>query len=273
MKSFNSVGTLLLILVSTSFLVTNAHAARSSISIMNPRNTIHVDKNYSYGYTYLSGNALDVYETPNRRIGWAVNYDFLDKNFLRPVSIAYATYIPEGIRSCVYNFNQNLREVNNTVNNLVALEPVDSSVSLARFAINSTIGIGGCFDVASHMNLERKRMTLSTALGKWGVDQGGYVVLPVYGVGTYRSLIGDTIDTMYFPFTYFPWWLDMAFWATNGVDSRARVLKQDEVLSNALDPYSQARDFYLMYEASLVGDEKSVEESTDVDSYLDEIDE
>lgn len=274
MKSLKILSTLLLCSMGLVF-GSDAYAARSSVSLMSPRNTIHIDKNYSYGYSYLSGNALDVYETPNRKIGWTVNYDFLDKNFLRPVSIAYVNYIPEPVRHCIYNFNQNLREVNNTVNNLIALEPIDSSISVGRFVINSTIGIAGCFDVAAHMNLERKRMTLSTALGKWGVDQGAYVVLPFYGVGTYRSVIGDTIDTLYFPFTYFPWYIDIAFWATNGVDSRSRVLNQDDVLINALDPYSQARDFYLMYEAAKVDGEQKVttEDTSDVDSYLDEIDE
>ena len=129
----------------------NAYASRSSVSIMTPRNTVKISKDYTYGYSYLPGNALDVYETPNRKIGWIINYDLLDKNLLRPVSVAYVTYIPQGVRDCIYNFNQNLREVNNTVNNILVARPVDSSISVGRFLINSTIGIAGCFDVATHM--------------------------------------------------------------------------------------------------------------------------
>jgi phospholipid-binding lipoprotein MlaA len=255
----------------------NAYAARSSVSIMNPRNTVKIQKDFTYGYSYLSGDALDVYETPNRQIGWKVNINFLDKNFLRPVAVAYFTYVPTWLQQCVYNFNQNLREVNNTVNNLLIARPLDSSISATRFAINTTIGIAGCFDVAQYIGLEQKRMRLDTVLGKWGVDQGPYIVVPFYGLGTYRGVIGDTIDTLYFPFSYFPWWVDLIFWATNGIDSRSKLLAQDEIMTNSLDPYIQGRDFYLMYAEGLVNDgqisEESNEEMSEFEDYLDEIDE
>lgn len=268
------------IVASSFFLTAPAEASRSSVSVMSPRNTIQVDKDYSYGYRYLPGNALDVYERGNRSIGWTVNYEFLDKHLLRPVAVVYVNWVPEGVRTCISNFHQNLREVNNTVNNLLVARPLDSSVSVGRFVINSTIGIAGCFDVAQHIGLERQRMTFSTVLGKWGVEQGAYIVIPGYGVTTHRNLIGSMVDTMYFPFTYFPLWADAIFWVVNGVDSRSRLLKTDEVVSNSLDPYVQTRDFYLMYEESLVtgkdqGTVRGEIKNTDVnlDEYLDEIDE
>ncbi len=186
-------------------------AARSSVSIMSPRSAIKIDKDYSYGYTYLAGDALDVYETPNRKIGWTVNYEYLDHYMLRPVSVAYVNYIPQVVRTCISNFTSNLREVNNTVNNLLVARPLDSGISATRFTINSTIGILGCIDVASYMGLEQKEMSLSTVMGKWGIGQGAYVQIPFLGGVTYRELIGNTIDTMYFPYTYFPLWADVIF--------------------------------------------------------------
>ncbi len=272
----------LLLLGSISFLYSNAaEASHSSVNIMSPRSTVNVSKDYTYGYQYLPGDTLDVYETANREIGWKVNYEFLDKNFLRPVSVAYRDWVPEAIRTCLYNINQNLREVNNTVNNALVGEFADSGISAGRFLINSTIGLCGCFDVAQYINLERKRMTMSTVLGKWGVDQGAYVSIPFLGVGTYRSYIGDTIDTIYFPFSYFPFWASVGFWALNGVDSRSRLLDQDEVVANSLDPYVQTRDFYLMYEQNLVAkgsapsatSSETSKEQVNLDEYLDEIDE
>ena len=256
----------------------NAYAARSSVSIMTPRNTVHIDKDYTYGFAYLSGNALDVYETPNRKIGWKVNYEYLDKYMLRPVAVAYAAYIPVWMQDCIYNLNQNIREVNNTVNNLLVGRPVDSSISLGRFALNSTVGILGCFDVAKHIGLERKRMSFNTVLGKYGVDQGGYIVLPFYGVGTYRSIVGDTVDNLYFPIVVFPYWLDVVLWASKTIDARSRLLDQDEILTNSLDPYNQFRDFYLMYAEGLVNDGKVTNQEPEkldenLDDYLDEINE
>ena len=254
----------------------SAMASRSSVSIMSPRNVVNIDRDYTYGYEYLPGDALDVYGTPNRKIGWTVNYDFLDKNLLRPVSIAYVDYVPEVVRVCLSNVYQNLREVNNTVNNLLVWEPVDSGISAVRFGINSTIGLAGCIDVAKFMGMERKRMTMDTVLGRWGVDQGAYVVVPGLGIGTYRSYIGSTVDTLYFPFTYFPYWANLIFWGFNAIDSRAAVLDQDEVLSNSLDPYLQARDFYLMYEEGLVSGKEAQAQPEKIDEnledYMDEID-
>lgn len=254
-----------------------AWASRSSVGIMSPRNVVNVDKDYTYGYTYLPGDALDVYETPNRRIGWTVNYDYLDKNLLRPVSVAYVDYVPEVIRVCLSNAHQNLREVNNTVNSLLVARPLDSGTSALRFGINSTVGLLGCIDVAKYMGLERKRMSMDTVLGKWGVDQGAYVVIPGLGIGTYRSYIGSAVDTLYFPFTYFPLWVDGILWGFNAVDSRAATLDHDEVLRNSLDPYSQARDFYLMYQEGLVSGTdatSSVDENDEnLEQYMDEIDE
>ena len=257
-------------------------ASHSSVSIMSPRNTVKVSRDYTYGYQYLPGDALDVYETANRNIGWKINYDYLDRHLLRPVSVAYRDWVPEPVRTCLYNIHQNLREVNNTVNNALVGEFADSGVSVGRFALNSTLGIGGCIDVAKHIGWDRRRMTLSTVLGRWGVDQGPYLNIPILGVGSLRGYIGDTLDTLYFPFTYFPWWADLGFWALNGVDSRSRLLDQDDIVANSLDPYIQTRDFYLMYQEQLVtgkaaagAEAGKVTEMTppELEEYLNEIDE
>ena len=176
---YKNVFILTLFLVISVFSV-NAHAARSSVSIMTPRNTVkHLsEENYSYGYTYLPGDALDSYETIYRKVSWPVNYDFLDKRLLRPISVVYVDYVPQCVRNCVSNILSNLREPNNVINNMLVARPLDSGISLSRFAINSTIGVLGCFDVAESFSLENKKMTFGTVLGKWGVQQGGYLVLP-----------------------------------------------------------------------------------------------
>lgn len=254
----------------------DAQAAKSSVNIMSPRNTVKVSKDYTYGYNYLPGDALDVYETANRRIGWTINYDYLDTYFLRPVSVAYVDYIPEGIRTCLHNIEQNIREPNNIVNNALAGEFKDSGISTLRFVINSTVGICGCFDVAQYLELERKRMTFSTTLGKWGVKQGGYLNVPFLGVYTYRDVFGSIVDVLYYPYNHIPLWGKIGLWAHSGVDKRSALLDQDDVLRNSVDPYIQARDFYLMYQESLVSGKEAMasqpENTEDLDQYMDEID-
>ena len=276
---YKNVFILTLFLVISVFSV-NAHAARSSVSIMTPRNTVkHLsEENYSYGYTYLPGDALDAYETIYRKVSWPVNYDFLDKRLLRPISVVYVDYVPQCVRNCVSNILSNLREPNNVINNMLVARPLDSGISLSRFAINSTIGVLGCFDVAESFSLENKKMTFGTVLGKWGVQQGGYLVIPGLGVTTYREYIGTYIDDMMFLHHFIPWWQIAILAGIEAVDTRSEMLQYDDLLSNSLDPYSQMRDFYLLNAEKQVSGKiemAPVEEATpeDLESFMDEIDE
>ncbi|MGN1393061.1 MAG: VacJ family lipoprotein [Succinivibrionaceae bacterium] len=254
---------------------TEALASKSSVSVMSPRNTIKINKDYTYGYSYLAGDALDVYETSNREIGWKINYEFLDAHFLRPVAVSYVTYIPEGIRICFRNIRDNIHEPNNIVNNALVGRFGSSAISTGRFVVNSTIGLLGCFDVASHLNMTPQKMTFGTVLGKWGMQEGAILNIPFAGVYTYREIIGSTVDILYYPYNQFPLWLSIILWGHGGIDSRAQLLDQDDMLRNSIDPYSQVRDFYLMYKEGLVNDDSKdvqIQETQDLEEYMDEID-
>ncbi len=249
-------------------------AQHGSLSPMAPRQLSRTAymQDYSYGYSILAGSAVDTLGTPNRVVGWTLNYDIFDHYVLRPVAHAYAA-LPQPVQTGIGNFNYNLTEVNNVLNNLFIGEPGASVVSLGRFVINTTVGILGFIDVASYMGMERQTMEMQTVLGKAGMEQGPYVMVPVYGPTTGRDLQGDTIDDI--PLWFLPWYVNVGLWALDGVHNRAQMIDREGVVDNALDPYGQTRDIYLMYAEGKVNPDAAAQEPAEEnidESFLDEID-
>jgi phospholipid-binding lipoprotein MlaA len=132
-------------------------------------------------YTY------DPFERLNR-FTYRFNARFDEAVFL-PVSNGYRR-VPSPIRSGVHNFFDNLSEVKTVIN--YALQPRlgGAARSLGRFLINSTLGIGGLFDVATKLNVEAAATGFSTTLSKWGVHPGAYLVIPFLGPSTLRDGAG-----------------------------------------------------------------------------------
>lgn len=228
------------------------------------------------------GGAVDPFETLNRA-SWKLNYDYLDHYALRPVVHGYVDWVPQPVRNGVGNFTENINEANYFVNNLLVGRVTDSGVSVLRFALNSTFGLLGFVDVAQDMGMKRRSMSMSTVLGKATMTQGPYFMIPVYGPTTMRTAIGDTVDGLYFPYASMGWGTRIGLWAVDGLSKRARVVDQEAVLDNALDPYLSAKDFYLQYEEAKVQDGRpaashsAAERAQDpsdqeLDQYLDEID-
>ena len=132
-------------------------------------------------YTY------DPWERINRFV-YRFNARFDDAVFL-PVSNAYRR-VPPPIRSGVHNFFGNLAEVDSVINYGLQWRLKLSARTLSRFVINSTIGIGGLFDVAAKLKLPRAPTGLSTTLAKWGMHPGPYLVIPFLGPSTLRDGLG-----------------------------------------------------------------------------------
>ena len=253
--------------------LTPATAAHGSYNPMMPRqlSAEMAQRDYAYGYSILSGHALDSLEEPNRAM-WFLNYDIFDHYILRPVAHGYA-YLPQGVQSSMGNFFNNLDEVNNIPNNLLVGDVGGSVVSLGRLVINSTIGLLGFFDVASQMGLTAHSMPMGTVLGKGGVEQGPFLMIPAYGPTTARDIHGDVIDGL--PWTAFSWPVTVGKWALEGVHNRAQLIPQEDMVDNSMDPYATTRDALLMYDENQVNpvQEGVVESEDDFDeSLLDEID-
>jgi phospholipid-binding lipoprotein MlaA len=132
-------------------------------------------------YTY------DPWERLNR-FTYRLNARFDEALFL-PVANGYRR-VPAPLRAGVHNFFENLSEVESVVNYVAQLRLADSGRSLGRFVINSILGIGGLFDVASKFNLESAPTGFGATLSTWGMHPGPYFVIPVLGPSTLRDGIG-----------------------------------------------------------------------------------
>jgi phospholipid-binding lipoprotein MlaA len=134
-----------------------------------------------------SMRTYDPWERMNRSI-YRFNARFDDAVFLR-LSNAYRR-IPGPIRAGVHNFFGNLAEVDSVINYALQWRLRPGVRSLGRFAINSTIGLGGLFDVAAKLKLPPAPTGLSTTLGRWGMHPGPYLVIPFLGPSTLRDGVG-----------------------------------------------------------------------------------
>jgi len=124
----------------------------------------------------------------------------LDKYVLIPVVDAYKYVTPEFLRHGVSNFFLNVGEVTNFTNALLQAKPLKATEILGRFAINTTIGLLGTFDVAAEWGIERHPEDFGKTLGYWGAGSGAYIVLPFFGPSNVRDTVGKVADyaTLYF---------------------------------------------------------------------------
>ena len=201
-----------------------------------------------------NGEVKDCFETLNRGI-FAFN-TALDKIFFKPVAKGYK-FLPKPIRSGTSNALNNLSQVVTIPNNILQGQLKDAGINILRFTINTSLGIGGIFDVASYYGLsKREKEDYGQTLGSWGMKEGCYFVLPVLGPTTVRDSIGSLANisggdawynvtvannTQYFEdFHYYSSKL------TSGVDFRAKNLESfDSLENNSMDLYASVRSLYL----------------------------
>src|SRR5256885_12958887 len=145
-------------------------------------------------------NPADPWEVYNRHM-FEFN-DRADQYGIKPVAEGYAKVVPEPVRDCVGNIFRNLGEVGNAINNLLQGKALEASSDICRIAINSTVGLLGCFDVASKVGLTRSNEDFGQTLGKWGLSSGPYFVLPLLGPSTVRDSFGRVADTYTDPVSY-----------------------------------------------------------------------
>ena len=125
-----------------------------------------------------SMQTYDPYERFNRAV-YRFNARF-DEHIFLPVANGYRR-LPRGVQSGVHNFFGNLSDISNTVNFGLQGRGRHSLRALGRFAINSTIGIGGLFDVARYVRLPKANTGFAETLSRWGMRPGPYLVLPILG--------------------------------------------------------------------------------------------
>ncbi len=182
---------------------------------------------------------------PVNRVVYKVN-DFGDRYLARPVAKGYEKVTPRVLRLGVSNFFDNLRYPITIVNDLLQGKIRQGGADLARLALNSTLGVFGLFDPATQAGLKEHDEDFGQTFAVWGVPEGPYLVVPIFGPYTVTSAIGDLAGTQISPLVQLP---DdeakLALWLAYLLDSRYRLLGIDEQVRQAFDPYIFVRDTYL----------------------------
>ena len=202
-----------------------------------------------------SAGPKDPYESVNRKV-FAFN-DTLDTYALKPVATAYTKVVPSPIRTGVHNFFGNFSDAWSAVNQLLQGKPADAGTMTLRVLTNTTIGIGGLFDPATSLGLERKSEDLGQTLGKWGLEPGPYLVLPLFGSSDIRDAVGLPADTYVSPSLLAApkYWKEVGIDAIGVIDARAGLLGASQMLDElAFDRYTFMRDAYITRRRSLVYD-------------------
>ena len=169
-----------------------------------------------------------------------------DHLVLEPVAKTYASAVPLSAQNGIRNAIDNLDVVRKTVNNLLQGRPEAAGREVARFLINSTVGIAGIFDMAGKVGLDPSDQDMGITLGVYGFSHGAYLVLPLLPSTTVRDGIGTVADTLLNPLRYFtPYYVPLAVTVTGTVNSRALNIKTFEALKLSIDPYGAVRNAYL----------------------------
>lgn len=202
-----------------------------------------------------SNNPQDPLEGYNRAM-FGFN-DKADQFVMKPVATAYHTVLPSFVQTGVGNFFGNLADVWTGVNNLLEGNGGNGLVDFTRVGLNSTIGIGGLFDVGSTIGLPKHNRDFGETLGVWGVKSGPYVVLPLLGSSTLRDSVALPLDFAGNPWSYkYPVDVRNEGIALQFIDQRARLLDASTLLdAAALDRYEFVRDAYLQRRESKVHEE------------------
>jgi phospholipid-binding lipoprotein MlaA len=201
-----------------------------------------------------TGNPRDPLEPINRGI-YQFN-DGLDKVLLTPAAEAYRGVLPQFVRTGVSNFFANINDVLIALNNLLQGKIPDAVSDVGRVAVNTTVGILGVMDVATEIGLEKHDEDFGQTLGRWGIGDGPYLVLPLFGPSNLRDSLGRIVDYRTDLVTYVDPSRDRnQLWALRIVNRRSELLDTSKILETAaLDPYEFLRDAYLQRRRNLVYD-------------------
>jgi phospholipid-binding lipoprotein MlaA len=187
---------------------------------------------------------------PTNRVMYEIN-DGLDTVIMRPLAQGYRAVVPEPVRQGVHNLLTNIGTPVVFANDVLQNKPQRAGDSFMRFLINTTVGVGGIFDVAKELGYPYHDNGFGTTLALWGANEGPFLFLPVLGPSNPRDFAGFGVDMV-----TDPW-----FWVGNGglgkkifdwsrtglsaLDMRSRYLDDvDNIKKTALDPYATFRSLY-----------------------------
>lgn len=193
----------------------------------------------------------DPWEDFNRKI-FAFN-DFVDRYTLKPASKAYQWITPDPVERGVANVFSNLLEITTIVNDLLQFKFTQAASDTGRFVINTTVGLGGIFDVASPIGLTKNDEDFGQTLGYWGMGSGPYLVVPFFGSYTLRDGFGAYLDVysdVLAEVDHIPSRNQIVI--LRYIDKRVGLFAAEELITG--DRYAFIRDAYLQRREYLVND-------------------
>jgi phospholipid-binding lipoprotein MlaA len=217
----------------------------------------------------------DPLEGFNRGVFWF--NDKLDHFMVRPAAIGWDALFPDSFERSVGNLLDNAGFPVVFLNDLLQAKPKAAGITLGRFLINSTLGLGGLFDpAAAHFGLAERKEDFGQTLGVWGVPRGPYLVLPILGPSNPRDAAGLVVDSAARVWPFFaPFYVSYAVGGTTAVNTRSRMAEEiDAAREAAFDYYAFVRNAYVQYRDEQVRDqeedEEDAEEESDDDLYYPE---
>jgi len=201
------------------------------------------------------------------RVFYELNFNLLDPVIIKPIAIIYDQATPKPVRQVLRNFFSNLDEVPSLVNNALQGKFGQAGNNAGRFLMNTTIGLGGFFDVAKKAGLQPgEDEDFGQTLAVWGVPAGPYLMLPFFGPSTLRDAPSNFVDSLFDPFSYnnrLP--VRVAIKGIDLIALRADLLGIDDVISG--DEYLFIRDVYLQNREYVISDGAIEDDFDDLDDY------
>ncbi len=196
----------------------------------------------------------DPYEPFNRAV-FKVNKG-LDTVLVKPLAKGYRAVTPAPVRTSIGNFFANIEEVSVFANTVFQARFDDAGTTVGRFAINSTLGVLGLFDVASEMGLEHQQADFGQTFYTWGIKRSAYLMLPLLGPSTVREGVGKVPGYLFSVWDFAPADVQIIAFGLMALDGRSRFLDQEELLNTAFDEYTLIRDIYIQQRSRfLLGNE------------------
>ena len=197
--------------------------------------------------TITEDEIYDPIEPINRAI-FSFN-NVADRVILEPVAKGYKK-LPSPIQSGISNFLSNLRAPLVVINQLLQGQGENAMQSTGRFFVNSTVGVFGLIDVAEKIGLEEKEEDFGQTLATWGIGDGFYIVLPLFGPSNIRDTTGMVMTMITDPINAYAVsegeaWIVPMRTAANAVDQRSKIIDEVNALrDNSLDYYAAVRSSY-----------------------------
>ena len=192
---------------------------------------------------------------PTNRVFYSVN-DKIDRYAFTPLAKGYIAITTQGIRTHVGDFVTNIGEPGRLIYFAAGGKPRDAGTALVRFVVNSTVGVGGIFDPATHLGYPETDTDFGLTLAEWGLPEGPYLYLPLFGPSGARDVWSLPAQFFLTPTFAAPASTGLTVFgytttALHLVNSYAGFLQPiDQIEATALDPYATFRSLYRQSRAS-----------------------